>query len=659
MTQTLSVNFDKKSVEQFLEYDIITKDILVNNKTKSEINTVATNGTCSNFLVKRFIPMLAEISQQHKFIKRNFIKNNNEDAMIIHYTILHNKYSEYLFETFKKLGISIASLEIGVNWKDKIIYLNSNRFSDFKKCYGTERFTALMMYVVSMAYSINELFNEPITTTYNTYTNVLGIETDRDLSSYLYNFDKDNDEYELRIIDYHEITFLSTSVNSIANNDYNARLFKMGEYTVLKRKTGEDYSYSILYACNFIKGVSPAFLITPNCIFTSQVMDLPSLGDNSIESILMLRNATNTVVYKENILDEFEWESASRDECLETDGDIYQVLYRAIFELFDISNIEETFTIKKYNEFLNASIKINKVVLDTDSIKELYKDDEYAQNLYSQIQDYYEDFDLKDLAPVVSGVAKGDIYSMLLYGASGSGKSTAARVIMSRTGIPYISINCSTNIEESDLFGSMIPNPNADESKDRPFIWQDGLITKALRGYGYGVIVEEGNFARPGILGKLNSLLDEARQIELPNGEVLKAPKNFRLIFTCNIAYEGTQKFNKAFINRFQIVKEYTTPTRDELIEIIKSRTKYKDTTKINAILNVFESIQKYSNDNNLDLVVSVRQLLTVFTIGKYFKTAQDAVMNNLINVAFVEDPEYKEDYVSTVLGSFKLTFKL
>ena len=77
MAQTLSVNFDKKSIEQFLEYDIITKGILVDNKTKSEINTVATKGTCSNFLVKRFIPMLAELSQQHKFIKRNFIKKNN------------------------------------------------------------------------------------------------------------------------------------------------------------------------------------------------------------------------------------------------------------------------------------------------------------------------------------------------------------------------------------------------------------------------------------------------------------------------------------------------------------------------------------------------------------------------------------------------------
>ena len=88
-------------------------------------------------------------------------------------------------------------------------------------------------------------------------------------------------------------------------------------------------------------------------------------------------------------------------------------------------------------------------------------------------------------------------------------------------------------------------------------------------------------------------------------------------------------------------------------------RTGFTDTDKIFKILQVYESIKKYSTENNLNLVVSLRQLLTIFTIGKYFKTAKDAVTNILINEAFIEDADYKENYESTILPAFDLKFKL
>jgi MoxR-like ATPase len=250
---------------------------------------------------------------------------------------------------------------------------------------------------------------------------------------------------------------------------------------------------------------------------------------------------------------------------------------------------------------------------------------------------------------------------MLFTGESGTGKSTSARVIPYRCGIPYVSINFSVNIEEADLFGSMIPNPTKKDASDPEFIWQDGIITKAIRN-GYCTILEEINFARPGVLGKLNSLLDENRQIDLPNGEILKAHKNFRMIATCNIAYEGTNRFNKALINRFEVVHEFKDLEKTEAFKAIKDRIKGVDDTKLSAIYTVYELLKKYSKEQGLDLVVSIRQLFNVFRQGKYYANAYDAVIDTIINGAFVELPEYKDKFVETLNSSAiksKLTFKI
>jgi midasin (ATPase involved in ribosome maturation) len=258
----------------------------------------------------------------------------------------------------------------------------------------------------------------------------------------------------------------------------------------------------------------------------------------------------------------------------------------------------------------------------------------------------------------IKGFSNGAIYSMAFVGESGTGKSTAARVIPARCGIPYISVNFSVNIEEADLFGSMVPNAKKSKPEDPEFVWADGIITKAVR-YGYCVILEELNFARPGVLGKLNSLLDENRQIDLSTGEIVKAHPNFRIIATCNIAYEGTNRFNKALINRFDDVTVFKDLPRNEAITVIKNRTGYSSTVKISKVYDVYEALKKFAAEQNVNAVVSMRQLLNVFTKGKYYSNAKDAVQRIIINGAFIEDSEYQKVFEDTVFSAFDLKFKI
>jgi hypothetical protein len=48
-----------------------------------------------------------------------------------------------------------------------------------------------------------------------------------------------------------------------------------------------------------------------------------------------------------------------------------------------------------------------------------------------------------------------------------------------------------------------------------------------------------------------------------------------------------------------------------------------------------------------------------LFSDIKAYKTTKDAVMNFMINQAFLEEPEHKENFCDTVLGVFDLKFKL
>ena len=632
-------------------------------ETFNEINT---GGSCNNFINKRLLPTLQVLADNKSFVK-TLVYTTKDGNEIKYVSIEHKVDSDFIFEPFKKSGISVGTLNIGIDYGTHDIYVNNNIYAALSKFAGTEKFNALVLYLITL----NTLFMNIIkcvkTVDYNTYSKLITINFNKSekASPYTVNdliFDVGTAEevYTLNQFDTHEISKVLFHTNPIlANYSYVPGFYPIGNYTSLKIKDTAKGTeeYGILYFTGLEKGVSLAYLYTYRGVYVNQYMDLPSLDGTSIECILALRTVNPEVSCIDYLKDK-EVSIVPNDEILNS-GNSEAALYGLVFELLTKADIEEYNKPKELGNFIGVELKIEGNLFDPSTIKAEYDNDEYAQKLYAQIQPYYDDFDLKDLNPIVKGFANGDFYSAIFYGESGSGKSTAARVIAARTGIPFISVNCSTNIEESDLIGCMIPNPDRESAKDQPFIWQDGVLTKALRGDGYIIIIEEANFARAGILGKLNSLLDEARQIELPNGEILKAPKNFRIIITCNIGYEGTNKFNEAFIDRFEIVKEFSSAPRKDLIDIVMSRTGYSNKSNVEAVLNVYESIRKYSKDNNLNLVVTLRQLLTIFKSGKYFKTAYDAVLNTMVNKAFMHEPDYKVDFMDTVLGAFNLKFKL
>lgn len=583
-------------------------------------------------------------------------------------TIKGNSDNSKIFDTFRRFGILTGNLTIALSGTptSPTVYTTAKMLRDISK-FSSDIQIALVALLYNIAKTCGKIIHSNPTITLDPM--LCSVDTSLDLKDTVVDFRtmKSITLAELPTEDYTSIEYVHSRYCA-AYTTFSAAI----SYNVLAsiKEDAIDFSNSaIISSISFGPTVYPIILYPDGNVHTTmELSQFESARDSYISALVThygLKNIKVSKVSFEELVSKMPKESTIVD-ILDDDNLHEEFISAAPKALVSwhteaMKTTHENLTeekVKKLSITLGLKKPVSSSAFDKEAIMELYKDDEYAQQLYKQIKPYYDTFDLGTIAANCKGFAKGDIYSLMFIGDSGTGKSTSARVLPARCGIPYTSINFSVNIEESDIIGSMIPNTMKTTPEEPEFVWQDGVLTRAVRN-GYCIILEEINFARPGVLGKLNSLLDENRQIDLPTGEVLIAHPNFRIIATCNVAYEGTNRFNKALINRFEDCTVFKDVDRSKAIEIIKSRTGYKNMVKMDPILNVYEALKKYSKEQNLNLVISMRQLLNIFSNGKYYTNAYDAVLRIMVNGAFIEEPEYQEEFEKSVLPAFKLNYKI
>ena len=612
-----------------------------------EVKQLDSEGSCLRWINKA-LSILTYIGKSKDifFISKKIL--DTKDRMWYLVKIKNVKNSAFLFETFKKLGISMSQLEAKVSTDFKDICLSSNLYNHFIKLQDTAR-QQLLIYLISLLHFCIYYNELKVPVSFDNLQNTLTMPSEflqSFMNIYIYQFKNDKYEFNIDALDKSE-TFKSCECNY---NIMDAVFIESQENTghVWYGKTQKGNAAVLLNIFTvFEVPTIIGFIKEGDTVYTYINSDLTyeNLFNNEFFKI-----STNLFKYENVIFINLEnFESLMGKQFTQVEDITECGLYNTDTEVTYFTNLlskkldlKDDLAVTSLKEFFNFDIVKAKNSFDAESVKESYKDDKYAQVLYSQIQSYYDTFNLGELQTCLKGfIAPDGIYSMLFTGPSGTGKSTAARVIPTRCGLPFVSINFSLNIEESDLIGTMVPNVNKKDASEPEFVWQDGILTTAIRN------------------GKLNSLLDDARQIDLPTGEVVKAHQNFRMIFTCNIGYEGTNRSNKALINRIDLVHEFIDLDRLETIKVIKERTGYENQKNIETIYNVYNLIKKFIQDNKLDVVVSIRQLITIFKIGKYFKNAEQAVIDILLRNAFLEEPEYLSNLTAAIVKSIDLSFKL
>ncbi len=150
---------------------------------------------------------------------------------------------------------------------------------------------------------------------------------------------------------------------------------------------------------------------------------------------------------------------------------------------------------------------------------------------------------LRDIVRVVA-LSK---FPLLLQGETSSGKTSLVRYLALASGHTLLRIN---NHEHTDL-QEYVGSYGADASCR--FAFKEGALATAMR-KGYWILLDELNLAPTEILEALNRVLDDNRELYIPEtGARIRAHSDFRVFATQNPVglYGGRKVLSRAFRNRF------------------------------------------------------------------------------------------------------------
>ncbi|KAG4379533.1 hypothetical protein GLYMA_16G004800v4 [Glycine max] len=138
-------------------------------------------------------------------------------------------------------------------------------------------------------------------------------------------------------------------------------------------------------------------------------------------------------------------------------------------------------------------------------------------------------------------------YPVLLQGPTSSGKTSLVRYLAAITGHDFVRINNHEYTDLQEYLGSYITDTSG------KLVFNEGVLVKAVRN-GYWIVLDELNLAPSDVLEALNRLLDDNRELYVPElQERIKADPNFMLFATQNppTLYGGRKMLSRAFRNRF------------------------------------------------------------------------------------------------------------
>ena len=158
-------------------------------------------------------------------------------------------------------------------------------------------------------------------------------------------------------------------------------------------------------------------------------------------------------------------------------------------------------------------------------------------------------------------------YPILLQGPTSSGKTSLVGYLAGATGHRLLRINNHEHTDLSEYMGSYVTTTSGG------LHYQEGLLVQAMR-KGFWIVLDELNLAPTEVLEALNRLLDDNRELFIPDTqETVKPHPHFMLFATQNPPgiYGGRKPLSQAFRSRFLEIHVDEIPD-DELVTILEQR---------------------------------------------------------------------------------------
>lgn len=160
------------------------------------------------------------------------------------------------------------------------------------------------------------------------------------------------------------------------------------------------------------------------------------------------------------------------------------------------------------------------------------------------------------------------MFPILIQGPTSSGKTSMITFLAQRTGHQVVRINNHEHTDLSEYLGGYTSDT------DGKLVFREGALVTALR-KGHWLVLDELNLAPTDVLEALNRLLDDNRELLVPETqELIKPHPDFILFATQNPPgiYAGRKVLSRAFRNRFLELHFGDIP-ENELEIIVKERS--------------------------------------------------------------------------------------
>ncbi|KAL3632042.1 hypothetical protein CASFOL_025026 [Castilleja foliolosa] len=185
-------------------------------------------------------------------------------------------------------------------------------------------------------------------------------------------------------------------------------------------------------------------------------------------------------------------------------------------------------------------------------------------------------------------------YPVLLQGPTSSGKTSLVRFLAAATGHEFVRINNHEHTDLHEYLGSYITDSSG------KLVFHEGPLVKAVR-KGHWIVLDELNLAPSDVLEALNRLLDDNRELFVPElQETIRAHPDFMLFATQNppVVYAGRKVLSRAFRNRFMEIHVDEIP-QEELSEILVKRCKIPE-SHAKRMVDVMKELQLHRQSSKI-----------------------------------------------------------
>ncbi|KAK3821372.1 MAG: P-loop containing nucleoside triphosphate hydrolase protein [Benniella sp.] len=197
-------------------------------------------------------------------------------------------------------------------------------------------------------------------------------------------------------------------------------------------------------------------------------------------------------------------------------------------------------------------------------------------------------------------------FPILIQGPTSAGKTSMIEYLAHRLGHKFVRINNHEHTDLQEYIGTYISN------SEGQLVFQEGVLVEALKN-GYWIVLDELNLAPSDVLEALNRLLDDNRELAIPEtGEIVKPHPDFMLFATQNPAglYGGRKQLSRAFRNRF--LELFFDEIPESELETILSRRCIMAPTYCKRLVEVYKKL------------MARRQTSRIFEQGHGFITLRD-----------------------------------